>query len=64
MLLLNRQKTSFRASKQPQKFGTQKTVEITRKLPQWTIVLSKWNKCVASNIHLDHSSGLVSECVL
>ena len=51
----NIQKTSFKASKRPWKFRTRKTAEkITRKLPQWTIVLSQWNRWVAIDIHMDH----------
>ena len=32
--------------------------KITRKLQQWTIVLSQWNRWVATDIHLDQSSLL------
>jgi hypothetical protein len=42
----------FKASKWPQKFRTQKSVE---KLPKWKMyALSQWNRWVATNVHLDH----------
>ena len=48
-------KTSFRASKWPQKFRTRNTVE---NLPNVNWSLSQSNRWVATDIHLDHSSPL------
>jgi hypothetical protein len=39
---------SFRASKQPQEFGTRKTAKVEN------CFSSKWNRWVATDIHLDH----------
>jgi hypothetical protein len=47
---LNAKKTSFRASKRPQKFGTRKTAKVEN------CFSSQWNRWVATDIHLDHKT--------
>jgi hypothetical protein len=42
---------SLRASKRPQKFETQKTVEKTAKVEN--CFLSQWNRWVSNDIHMD-----------
>ena len=54
----DRKKISFRASKQPRKFGTQKIVENYKKIAKMEIILSQWNRWVATYTHLDQSFPL------